>query len=116
MIPNIGRRPEAVDEEAAQLAEQATMMGPRVPRHERRPSLQGSPDLRGSISARQLWVDLVETTGKSNLAAVLLECHQAVCWFAPHLERESALPGSGPLSDAIGRTPAHPLWAEHSPS
>ena len=75
-------------------------MGPHVAEARERTFAPGKPGFAWFDIARRLWVDVVETTGKSNLAVVLLECHQVGLLVRAHLERQAALSSTGPLGDA----------------
>jgi hypothetical protein len=75
-------------------------MGPSVAEAREKTFAPGKPGFAWFDLARQLGDDVVETTGKSSLALVLLDSAQVGLLVRAHLEREGALPGGGPLGDA----------------
>lgn len=75
-------------------------MGPRVAEAREKTFGPGRPGFAWFDVARQLSADIVETTGKSNLAVILLESDQVSLLVRAHLEREGAQPGPGQLGEA----------------
>jgi len=75
-------------------------MGPRVAQAREKTFTPGKPGFAWFDLARQLGEDMVETTGKGNLALVLLESEQISFLIRAHVEHEGARSGSGQLGDA----------------
>jgi len=75
-------------------------MGPRVAEAREKTFGPDRPGFAWFDVARQLCGDVFETTGKSNLALVLLDGEQISLLIRAHLEHEGALPGPGQLGDA----------------
>jgi len=75
-------------------------MGPRVAAAREKTFGPDRPGFAWFDVARQVCGDAVETTGKSNLAVILLESEQVSLLIRAHLEHEGALPGPGQLGDA----------------
>jgi hypothetical protein len=75
-------------------------MGLRVAEAREKTFGPGKPGFAWFDVARRLCGDAVDTTGKSNLAVILLESDQVSLLIRAHLEREGALPGPGQLGDA----------------
>ena len=75
-------------------------MGPRVAEAREKTFGPEKPGFAWFDVARQLCSDVVETTGKSNLAVILLESDQISLLIRAHLERDGAPPDPGHLGDA----------------